>query len=126
MRPLGELEAEIMRVVWRGTEPLTIQALTDTLNEQRPLAYTTVMTVVDRLRQKGWLTRTKVSRAYRYSASRSAEDYTALLLEQALDTTADRAGALIRFADRLDPAEAEALREALGRSTPEPGRADGD
>ncbi|WP_258534986.1 hypothetical protein [Streptomyces sp. PT12] len=46
-------------------------------------------------------------------AVRSADDYTAALLEQALDTTADRTGALVRFAGRLDPDEAAALRAAL-------------
>lgn len=115
MRPLGELEAEIMRAVWRSTVPLAVQNIVDALDGQPAPAYTTVMTVTERLRQKGWLTRAKVGRAYRYSAARTAEDYTATLLEQALGTTADRAGALIRFAGRLDPAEAAALREALNR-----------
>ncbi|MEU9339104.1 BlaI/MecI/CopY family transcriptional regulator [Streptomyces sp. NPDC048290] len=115
MRPFGELEADIMRVLWAADgEPLTIHTLTDTLNaEGRNLAYTTVMTVTERLRTKGWLTREKVSRSFRYSALRSAEDYSAELMEQALDTSADRTGALLRFAGRLDAGEAAALRRAL-------------
>ncbi|RBM06846.1 BlaI/MecI/CopY family transcriptional regulator [Streptomyces sp. PT12] len=71
MRPLGELEAEVMNVVWHRAGPVTAQDLTDALNERRPLAYTTVMTVVDRLRAKGWLTREKAGRAFRYTAARS-------------------------------------------------------
>ncbi|MFI1731014.1 BlaI/MecI/CopY family transcriptional regulator [Streptomyces acidicola] len=114
MRPFGELEADIMRVVWASEEPLNIQGITDVLNgEGRQLAYTTVMTVTERLRTKGWLERAKQSRSYRYSALRSAEDYAAGLMEQALDSSADRAGALLRFAGRLGAAEAAALREAL-------------
>ncbi|GAB2873554.1 BlaI/MecI/CopY family transcriptional regulator [Streptomyces mayteni] len=126
MRALGELEAEVMSVVWRGAGPLTVQNLTDSLNERRPLAYTTVMTIVDRLRAKGWLTREKAGRAYRYSAARSADDYTAALLAQALDTTADRTGALVRFAGNLDPAEAAALRAALAGDEPGATKPDGD
>ncbi|TDC18166.1 BlaI/MecI/CopY family transcriptional regulator [Streptomyces sp. 8K308] len=126
MRPLGELEAEVMNVVWRGAGPLTVQNITDSLNERRPLAYTTVMTIVDRLRAKGWLTREKAGRAFRYTAVRSAEDYTAALLDQALDTTADRTGALVRFAGRLDPDEAAALRAALTRVEGDPDPREGD
>ena len=65
MRPLGELEAEVMNVVWHNAWPVTVQNVTEALGERRPLAYTTVMTIVDRLRAKGWLTREKAGRAYR-------------------------------------------------------------
>ncbi|MFI8993361.1 BlaI/MecI/CopY family transcriptional regulator [Streptomyces sp. NPDC053542] len=113
MRPFGELESDIMRVVWASEEPLSIQRITDALNEERSLAYTTVMTVTERLRTKGWLGRTKQGRSYRYWALRSADDYTAELMEQALESSTDRATALLHFAGRLDAAEAAALRRAL-------------
>ncbi|MFP8963237.1 BlaI/MecI/CopY family transcriptional regulator [Streptomyces nanhaiensis] len=121
MRPFGELEADIMRVVWARGEPLSIQQITDALNEQRPLAYTTVMTVTERLRGKGWLERAKQGRSYRYSPLRSADDYTAELMEQVLESSTDRASALLRFAGRLDASEAAALRAALDDMTPDPG-----
>ncbi|MFG3133537.1 BlaI/MecI/CopY family transcriptional regulator [Streptomyces tendae] len=113
MRAFGELEADIMRVVWRSPEPVAIQAIVDGLGRQPVPAYTTVMTVVDRLREKGWLSREKQGRAYRYAATRTADDYTAELMGQALNDSDDRAGALARFAGRLGAAEAAALREAL-------------
>ncbi|MGP3684238.1 BlaI/MecI/CopY family transcriptional regulator [Streptomyces sp. IBSNAI002] len=113
MRAFGELEADIMRVVWSSPGPIAVQAIVDELVKQRPLAYTTVMTVVDRLREKGWLTREKQGRAYRYSATRSAEEYTADLMGQALNASDDRVGTLARFAGRLTAAEADALRQAL-------------
>lgn len=117
MRAFGELEAEIMAVVWRSGDGVSVRSLTNTLNEERSLAYTTVMTVTERLREKGWLTRSKEGRSYRYRAARSAEDYTAELMQQALDTSGDRKTALVRFVDRLDADEAAALRAALGRSS---------
>ncbi|MFJ8228409.1 BlaI/MecI/CopY family transcriptional regulator [Streptomyces sp. NPDC094448] len=116
MGVLGELEAEIMGLVWQSGEPLGVRDLTDALNTRRPRAGTTVMTVAERLRAKGWLTRAKDGRSYRYSAVRSAEDYTVELMEQALDTSVDRTGALLRFVDRLDAAEAAVLRDALKRA----------
>ncbi len=120
MRPFGELEAEVMRVVWASPEPVGIQRITDTLNESRPLAYTTVMTVTERLRSKRWLVRVKQGRSYRYSALRSADDYTAELMEQALQSSSDRATALLHFAGRLEAAEAAALRKALDALSADP------
>ncbi|MBZ4018779.1 BlaI/MecI/CopY family transcriptional regulator [Streptomyces purpurogeneiscleroticus] len=114
MRPFGELEADIMRIVWASNEPLNIQGIVDALNgEQRQLAYTTVMTVTERLRAKGWLERAKQGRSFHYGAARTADDYSAGLMEQALDSSADRTSALLRFAGRLDASEAAALRRAL-------------
>ncbi|WP_063824459.1 BlaI/MecI/CopY family transcriptional regulator [Streptomyces sp. CdTB01] len=119
IRPFGELEAEIMRVVWQSEEPLTARSLTDRLAEQRPLAVTTVMTITERLREKGWLTRAKDGRSFRYSAARSADDYTADLMSRALEASTDPANALARFAGRLSSQEAAALREALNQSPPD-------
>ncbi|MGW2056276.1 BlaI/MecI/CopY family transcriptional regulator [Streptomyces sp. NPDC001840] len=113
IRPFGELESKIMRIVWRQEAPVTIHALTSALNGPRTPAYTTVMTVTERLREKGWLTRVKNGRSYQYSAARSADFYTAELMRQVLDASTDRERALRRFAARLDPREAAALRQAL-------------
>ncbi|MGP3684255.1 BlaI/MecI/CopY family transcriptional regulator [Streptomyces sp. IBSNAI002] len=115
MRTFGDLESAIMVVIWAHDEPITVRDLTDALNDARPLAYSTVMTVAERLRHKGWLTRTRQGRAYRYTGARSAGDYTAELLGHVLDTSADRTTALLRFAGRLQPADAAALRSALDR-----------
>ncbi|MEU0171357.1 BlaI/MecI/CopY family transcriptional regulator [Streptomyces iakyrus] len=122
MRAFGELEAEIMRVVWQSAEPVTVRDLADALGERRTLAYTTVMTVTERLREKGWLSRSKAGRSYQYRAARSADDYTAELMGQALDASTDRANALVRFAGLLDPREAATLRDALAHLPPEANR----
>jgi len=61
MRSFGQLEGEIMRVVWQRDEPITIREIADALNESRHLAHTTIITVAERLREKGWLTRQRAS-----------------------------------------------------------------
>ncbi len=65
---LGPLEAEIMRVVWDCEPPVTPRQVLDQINERRdqPLAYTTVMTVMTRLAEKGLLGRTPAPRGWAY------------------------------------------------------------
>lgn len=63
---LGELETEIMRVLWATHEPLTVRAVFEELSTQRQLAYTTVMTVLDRLAKKGKVERRQLGRAWLY------------------------------------------------------------
>ena len=116
MRPLGELESRIMRVVWQEGKPITIRHIVDELGSSPSLAHTTVITVAERLREKGWLTRHRMGRAYEYAASISAADYSAQLMSEVLDAAQDRPAALLRFAGHLDPLEAAALRGALDDS----------
>jgi len=65
---LGPLEAEAMEVLWAGAEPLSVRAVLDRVNTDRvpPLAYTTVMTVLARLADKGILLRERDGRGYVY------------------------------------------------------------
>lgn len=114
MREFGDLEAQIMDVLWSAPTGLTIREVLDRLGDRRS-AYTTVMTVTERLRSKGWLSREASGRAFRYAPLHPKEHYTAQLLEQALATTSDRTAALVRFAGELSPAEAAALLAALDR-----------
>lgn len=113
MRSFGELEARIMQVVWRRGAPATVHEILSDLDEGRPIAYTTAITVIERLRGKGWLDRERDGRSYRYRSVRSEEDYAASLMAQALDEVSDRSAALARFSDQLTVAEADALRAAL-------------
>lgn len=68
---LGPLEADVLRLVWAAGEPVTPRAALVQLNETRrqPLAYTTVMTVMARLADKGILRRSAAGRGYAYEAA---------------------------------------------------------
>ncbi len=68
---LGPLEAEVMQAVWAARGPVTVRELAKRINEDRrePLAYTTVMTVMSRLTEKGALTRRRQGRAHLYEAA---------------------------------------------------------
>ncbi|MCP9211103.1 BlaI/MecI/CopY family transcriptional regulator [Streptomyces cucumeris] len=113
MRRLGELEAEIMDRLWAWRRPTTVREIVDDINVQRPVAYTTVMTVAGILYNKGWLLRAKEGRAWVYSPVRSREEYTAALMEDALGTSDDRPAALAHFVRQMGPEEVNALRKAL-------------
>jgi len=68
-RKLTDAELEIMHVVWE-LDGGTVRQVHELLNKQRPLAYTTVMTMMNILEEKGHLTRRKEGRAYRYEPVR--------------------------------------------------------
>lgn len=114
MRSFGDLEARIMDAIWRADEPLTVQQVVDALAAaHHEVAYTTAITVIERLRAKGWLDRERKGRSFLYGATRDEAQYTAWLMEQALGTTSDRSAALLMFTGTLNEAEVEALRTAL-------------
>lgn len=119
MRNLGTLEAEVMRHLWTRHGAASVRDVLALLNESRPknpLAYTTVMTVLENLRRKGFIAREKDGRAFRYRPSLSREQHTAELLDGALDGSTDRGAALLHFVERLSPQELNELREALRRA----------
>lgn len=122
MRTFGELESRIMDVVWSAERPLSVQDVADQVDGSP--AYTTVITVIERLRAKGWVQRHREGRAFRYQATSSRGQYTARLMGQLLHDSRDRPGALLSFAGQLDPADAQALRDALDRAGSDAARDD--
>jgi predicted transcriptional regulator len=117
MRPLGELEAAVMEQLWAASQPLLVRDVVDALEPSRPLAYTTVMTVMDNLHRKGWLGRQRDGRAWRYQAAKTRGAYTAELMRDALSTSEDRGPALAQFVAQMSPADAALLRLALDEAS---------
>lgn len=113
MRDFGELEARIMERMWAADGLRTVRDVHTELAAERTLAYTTVMTVMDKLHRKGWLDREPVGRAYAYWPRQSKERYTADLMNEALAASSDRGATLVAFLDQLTTSESQALREAL-------------
>ena len=65
--PLSRAEKEIMEIVWDLREA-SVADVTARLNEQRAVARTTVRTLLERMREKGWLKSRKEGRSFLYSA----------------------------------------------------------
>ncbi len=66
MREFGQLESAIMDVIWAGNRPYAVREVRERMTYGRPVAYTTVMTVMGILYGKGVLHREKDGRAWRY------------------------------------------------------------
>lgn len=124
MATLGDLERAVMDLLWEHQEAITANMLRDLLSqrtsednvESRPLAVTTVLTVLSRLEKKGLVGRERASRPHRYRAVTSREEHTAELMLEVLGSAPDREAVLARFIGTVSAGEAETLRDLLGRS----------
>lgn len=122
MRSFGDLEAAIMDRVWAVDRPLRVREILERLQPERPLAYTTVLTVTEILYRKGWLEREKDGRAFRYWPTASRAEYAAGLMNEALAEGDDRTATLLQFTEQLTPAEVDDLRRALRSAGRKPAR----
>ncbi|MBA4021061.1 MAG: penicillinase repressor [Gordonia sp.] len=116
MNGLGELERAVMDSLWSSDEPQTVRQVHVALSSDRDLAYTTVMTVLQRLAKKNLVTQLRDDRAHRYSATHPREHLVASLMVDALseaDESGSRQAALVSFVGRVGADEADALRRAL-------------
>lgn len=113
---LGELELTIMRIVW-ARDTVTVRDVLDALMETRPLAYTTVMTIMSRLADKGLLATTKQGKTYQYRAALTPDSLKAQAVGRVVQTLlADFGGeiAIRQFVEQLaavDPAQLHRLAE---------------
>lgn len=111
-RPDGALERDIMEVLWGSDEPLTPGEVRDRLDVD--LAYTTVMTVLGRLHEKGRASREQRGRAFAYTAAVSESELAVEQMNAVLSSTTDREGALGGFVGGLSRRDRAALRRLLG------------
>ena len=113
---LGELERAVMDHLWDAREPQTVRQVHESLAAHRELAYTTVMTVLQRLARKGLVVQIRDDRAHQYEPAYGRDELVAGLMVDALAQAADSGGrraALMRFVGRVGADEADALRRAL-------------
>ena len=127
---LGDLERAVMDHLWSTPEPQTVRQVHEALSVHRDLAYTTVMTVLQRLAKKNLVSQLRDDRAHRYAPVRGRDELVAGLMVDALDQAADfgsRQAVLMHFVEQVGADEAEALRRALAdleaqqRGTPSAG-----
>ena len=102
-----------MTRVWKWNRPVTVREVLEDLRQERSIAYTTVMTVLDNLHQKGWVRREAEGRAYRYEAVSTRAAYAAALMNDAWSQSDNPAAALVAFFGMMSPEQREALRDAV-------------
>jgi predicted transcriptional regulator len=123
---LGDLERAVMDHLWSAPHPQTVRQVHEALSAQRDLAYTTIMTVLQRLTRKHLVSQLRDDRAHRYAPAQGRDDLVAGLMVDALDQAADAGGrqaALVHFVERVGADEADALRRALEELEAKPGPA---
>jgi predicted transcriptional regulator len=115
---LGELELAVMEYVWKHGSDVTVPEVHEHLMRTRDLAYTTVMTVMTRLYEKGLLERIDERRPqpHRYRPALTREDYSAGLMLDVLDEFGDRPAVLARFVERISARDAEVLRQLAAKA----------
>ena len=112
---IGELEAKVMDVLWDRDEWLTPAEVNAALSNTPSLAYTTVMTILVRLHDKGVVERTKRGRAWSYHPIETREQTTASRMRAMLDRPGDRRVALASFVDTMSARERAELKRVLER-----------
>lgn len=114
-RPAGALEAEIIETLMAAAEPMTAAEVRSALDDR--LAYTTVMTVLSRLAEKGLAIKQRRGRADIYAPVRDPAEVTAMRMRRLLESDDDRAGVLTRFVSSLSGDDERLLLDLL--ATPE-------
>lgn len=113
---LGDLESAVMSALWEAdTQPLRVREVLDRLDRTPAPAYTTVMTVLDRLAKKDLAVRERDGRAWRYRPAQSRQELAAGALHATLGPLPeqDRRAALMHFVGDASTDDVDALRAAL-------------
>lgn len=115
MRRLGELEAVVMDRMWAIDGSATVRDVLEQLQQERRIAYTTVMSTMDNLYQKRFLDRERDGRAYRYRTLTTRTEYRAELMQHALGAETEREEVLTHFVGQLSEDERQRLQAVLQR-----------
>jgi predicted transcriptional regulator len=113
----GELETAIMDVVW-VSHPISVRDVLEKLD--RGCAYTTVMTVMQRLFDKGMLKRKLVDNAYQYAPAIPKDQFVEQTVRKAVDQLCNGFGdvALAHFVDALDDVDEKRLEKLRRKLSP--------
>lgn len=112
-RPAGGLEQEVLAVLATAAAPMTPGDVQGALDDD--LAYTTVLTALTRLYEKGAVTRERAGRGYAYAWAADTSTLTARRMRRLLEHDEDRERVLARFASELGDKDARLLAQMLER-----------
>lgn len=120
-RFLGPLEAAVMDRMWARRQA-TVREIVDDIGKRRDLAYTTVMTIMSRLHEKGLLARERDGKGYVYRPAFSRDEHRARLSRELVRGLVDEFGdvALAQFAaelDTVDSSHRSALKKLASKGT---------
>ena len=117
-RAAGELEAQILGVLWAEGAELGAAAILERLGGD--MAYTTVAKVLDRLHAKGQVRRIRAGRSYRYTPIGAESNWVAAQVKRLLGHGGNRSAVLQGFVDGLNPSDTETLAKLLNEAQQRP------
>ncbi len=110
----GELESAVQEILWDRDEWISGADVHTALQESNPVAYTTALTVLTRMCDKGLVERKRFSgRAYLFRATLSRAETAANRIRDVLANAGDRPAVLTQLIDQLDVADRDRLRGLL-------------
>lgn len=117
---LGELEKEVMEIIWRAQKPLSVSNVVKTISKKRKIAYTTVMTIMGRLVDKGILIRKLKGTSYLYQPKESKEKFIAKAAHRIFSTAVSNLGEgvasyFLKEIQKLGPKKRQELLESLSK-----------
>lgn len=112
---LGDLEKEIMEVMWANNQSLTVRLVYESISRRRKIAYTTVMTIMGRLTKKGFLKTKASGKAYIYQTSLSKDKFLSKVSRQIIKNLISSFGdtAIAHFAQELEKIPVEKKQKML-------------
>ena len=102
-----------MEILWEASEPLPVRQVREHLTDHAT-AYTTISTVLENLRRKGWVDREQLGRVWFYRPVRERSAHAADLMYEALTGSRDSEATLLRFVDSMRP------QDGMGGCAPSP------
>ncbi len=112
----GDLEQEIMDVLWRMGSA-TVKRVHEELSREKEIAYTTVITVMNRLVEKNLLTKEKEGKIYRYAPTLTEEEYKRVVSQKVVEGLLELDGktAIAAFIEKVaeDPEDLELLEKLI-------------
>jgi predicted transcriptional regulator len=112
-RNRGELESDIMNILWASETPLTAKEVQARFTDKVP-AITTLITVLDRMKAKGQVIKEATGgRSQTFAAAKSRIDHVATVMNSALQSADDHVAALMHFAGNLSEEDRAFLRHAI-------------
>jgi len=117
-KPLGDLERKIMEIIWESEEAISVSDVVQVLSQKRKIAYTTVMTIMGRLVDKGILTRKLSGSSYQYMPKVSQEKFIAKSVHNIFTTAVSTLGQeavtyFVKEIKRLNPKKRQELLKML-------------
>lgn len=116
---LGELESEIMEIIWHQKDATSVKDATEILSKRRKIAYTTVMTVMSRLVNKGVLVRHLSGPSYLYKPKVSKEQFMAKAVHGIFSSAVSTLGEevlthFVKEIQKISPKKRQELLKILG------------